>query len=455
MSRPLRQLSIASQDSRSAFERSLSHRATTSRQLADRDAESVSSSLLRRAKDKATSLLAQGELEEALKLFQSVAVATPGEPLWRQKVAEILQRLGRTREAIAEYEVVAETWAKTGWLLRAIAMCKAILQLDPNHTRTQALLANLHTRREQPRGQVGTAGRPVALPPGLKRARDSREAESLPTIPFFSSLGREVFLEVLAGVERRQYKPGEFIVREGTPGSSMFMIVEGSVSVVRQGEQGQPLILASLGEGELFGEMALLCEGPRLSSVVAMEDTVLLEFTRERMENIATRYPQLAEIIQQLYQERLLANVLRSNPLFAGWPEPLRQNVAASFTPISVKAGEEIISRGQQGHTLFLVLRGRCAVFHHHVDGNETPYPDMAEGAVFGEISLLRSRLATASVRAQTPCLLLKLERATLDQLLPRHPALYKELQRLSAERMLRTTMLLCGHPIHLGDTRV
>jgi CRP-like cAMP-binding protein len=422
----------------------------------------VDPALLRRAKDRGAELLGQGNLEGALAAFKEVVKAAPGEPAHRQKVAELLQRLGRTQQAIAEYEATAEAWARTGWLLRAVAVCKLILQLDPKHTRTQALLANLHAQREQPRG-LATRQEPAAsTPPGLSRRRApvalvpaSPAQPPMAPIPFFSSLGREVFLEVLGGVERRRCAPAELIVQEGTPGSSMFIIVEGEVSVVRQAEDGQPVTLATLGEGELFGEMALLCEGPRLSSVMATKETVLLEFSRERMETIAARYPQLAEVIQRLYQERLLANVLRSNPLFAGWTEKLRQAVSEAFTPISVEAGEVILARGQSAQALYLLLRGRCDVFHQHVDGNETPYPDMVEGDVFGEISLMRSRLTTATVRARTPCMLLKLERETLDQLLPFHPLMDLELRRLGAERMLRTTMLLCGRPIHLGDTRV
>ncbi|MBN1210743.1 MAG: cyclic nucleotide-binding domain-containing protein [Myxococcaceae bacterium] len=415
---------------------------------------------LRRAKDRGAELLAEGNLEAALVAFREVASAAPNEPTWRQKVAEILQKLGRTQEAIAEYEAAAAAWARTGWLLRALALCKIILQLDPKHTRTQALLANLHAR-EQPRGLPQSPERPRERPLGL-RARASQRtpeekapAQPLAPIPFFTSLGREVFLEVLSGVERRVCQPGEVIVQEGAPGSSMFIIAEGEVRVMRQGEAGQPIALATLGEGEFFGEMALLCEGPRLSSVVATTQAVLLEFSRERMEEISTRYPELAEVVHRLYRQRLLANALRSNPLFANWPSELRHQVAEAFTPISIKAGEELLSRGQPSHALYLLLRGRCVAFHQHVDGRETPYPDMAEGDVFGEISLLRSKLVTASVRAMTPCLLLKLERAVLERLLPLHPILHKELQRLGAERMLRTTLLLRGRPIHLGDTRV
>lgn len=454
MPRTLRELSTS--------ERAPSGRSLSPQRAAELDLESAARSLLRRAKDKATELLAQGELPAALELFQAVAKKAPQEPVWRQKAAELLQRMGRTSEAISEYEAVAEAWAKTGWLLRAIAVCKVILQLDPKHTRTQTLLVQLHGRHEQPRSLAASQKEPTAVPPGLERVRHPAKAEAgeavlapMAPIPFFSSLGREIFLEVLAGVERHQYAPGEFIVREGTPGRSMFIIAEGEVCVTRQNEQGQPVTLAKLGEGELFGELALLCEGPRLSSVMTTKETVLLEFSRERMESIAGRYPQLAEILQRLYEDRLLANVLRSNPLFAGWPEALRKTVASAFTPFTVKAGEEILTRGQSSHALYLVLRGRCAVLHPHVDGHETPYPDLIEGDVFGEISLLRSKLVTATVRAQTPCLLLKLEKVVLDKLMPHHPFLSKELQRLGAERMLRTTMLLCGRPIHLGDARV
>lgn len=417
--------------------------------------------MLRRAKDRGTELLAEGKLEAALAAFQEVVKAAPGEPLHRQKVAEVLQRLGRTTEAIAEYEEAAEMWARTGWLLRAIALCKVILQLDPGHTRTQSLLATLHTRREHSRSQAQRQEPSAPVPPGLLQRRptlvpvSASSREPMSPIPFFSSLGREVFLEVLAGVERRVCKPGELIVQEGSPGTSMFIIVEGEVKVVRKGLASQPLMLAKMGEGEFFGEMALLYEGTRLSTVVATSECVLLEFSRKRMETIAARFPQLNEVVQRLYRQRLLANALRSNPLFAAWPEDLQQAVSEAFSPVSVAEGEEILTRGKPAQALYLVLRGRCVAFHQHVDGHETPYPEMAEGDLFGEISLFRSKLATASVRATTSCVLLKLDPTSLERLLPHHPMLRQELQRLGAERMLRTTMLLCGRPIHVGDTRV
>jgi CRP-like cAMP-binding protein len=235
----------------------------------------------------------------------------------------------------------------------------------------------------------------------------------------------------------------------------MFVIVEGSVEVVRELEGGQGETVARMGEGELFGEMALVVEGPRLAGVVAAAPTEVLELPRERLAEVITRHPALGEVVQQFFRERLLNNVLRSNPLFTELPEELRQAIKAAFTPLTAQPGDSILTRAQPSQALYVLLRGRCTVFHEHVDGRETPYPEMMEGDVFGEIALLRSKLATASVRAATPCTLLKLERDVFEQLLTQHPGLRQRLERLGAERLQRTTRLLSGRTVHPGDARV
>jgi CRP-like cAMP-binding protein len=79
----------------------------------------------------------------------------------------------------------------------------------------------------------------------------------------------------------------------------------------------------------------------------------------------------------------------------------------------------------------------------------------MVEGDLFGEISLLRSKLATATVRAATGCMLLKLEREALEQLCIQHPNLRQKLEQMGSERMQRTSRLLSGRMVHMGDARV
>ncbi len=429
-----------------------SHRRTSASEASDMPPEA-----LREAKDRGAEMLAKGNLEAALAAFREVVKAAPQELACRQKVAEILQRMGKKSEAIAEYQATAEAWARTGWQLRAIALCKVILQLEPGHTRTQTFLADLNARQRTRPSTMGSAPAAASMPASSPKAAAPIEAALVDkgSISLFSALGRQEFLEVLALMEHRVAQPGELIVREGTPGTSMFVIVDGEADVVRQTEAGQSLTVARIGEGECFGEMALLAEGARLASVVSVGQMVLLELPRQRMADVIARYPPVGEAVQQFFRERLLTNVMRSNPLFAGLPEELRRPLIDAFTPLSVAQGEQILTRGQPAHALYLLLRGRCTVFHEHVDGRESSYPEMLEGDVFGEIALLRSKLATASVRAATPCTLLKLERDSLEQLFLQHPALRQQLEHLGAERMQRTSRLLSGRTVYMGDMRV
>jgi cAMP-dependent protein kinase regulator len=417
--------------------------------------EAPDTAAVRQAKDRGAEMLAEGKLEAALSAFQELVKAMPQEPAHRQKVAEVLQRMGRKTEAISEYTAAAEIWARTGRLMRAIALCKVILQLDASHSRTQALLADFYARHATARPSGGEAAPATAASPRPAQAPSPAQATEGEPPSLFSALEREEFLEVVARLERKLFQPGQQIVREGEPGTSMFIIVEGSVEVVRQLEDGQSTAVAQMGEGEFFGEMALVAEGPRLAGVVATAPTVLLELSRDRLAEVVTRHPSLGEVVQQFFRERLLTNVLRSNPLFAELPEEQRQTIKAAFTPLTAKPGEQILARGLPSQALYLLLRGRCEVFHEHVDGRETAYPEMIEGDVFGEIALLRSKLATASVRAATPCALLKLDREVFEQLLPQHPQLRQQLELLGSERRQRTTRLLSGRTVHQGDARV
>lgn len=419
-------------------------------------ASGLSPKALREAKDRGAELLARGNLEAALDVFREVVKAAPQELACRQKVAEILQKMGKKVQAISEYQATAEAWARAGWQLRAIALCKVILQLEPGHTRTQAFLADLNGRQRATSSSgesAPVASRPVAAPKASAPIEPALVDKG--SISLFAALDRQEFLEVLWLMEHRVAQPGELIVREGTPGTSMFIIVDGEADVVRQGEGGQGLTVARIGEGECFGEMALLSEGARLASVVSVGQTVLLELSGRRMEEVIARHPQVGEAVQQFFRERLLTNVMRSNPLFAELPEELQRPLMNAFTPMSVAQGEQIVVRGQPAHALYLLLRGRCTVFHEHVDGRKSSYPEMVEGDVFGEIALLRSKLATASVQAATPCTLLALEQGSLEQLFVQYPVLRQQLESLGSQRLQRTSRLLSGRTVHMGDRRV
>jgi cAMP-dependent protein kinase regulator len=148
-------------------------------------------------------------------------------------------------------------------------------------------------------------------------------------------------------------------------------------------------------------------------------------------------------VVQQFYKDRLLDNLLESNPLFQPLSAEQKRAISERFQTRAVEPGTVLLQQGQRSNALHLLLRGRCFVVHQESDSGELPYPDMVEGAVFGEISLLLDLRVTATVRAATPCLLLVLDQESVKELVLPHPEVRRMLTRLTRERLDRTAALL------------
>ncbi len=79
---------------------------------------------------------------------------------------------------------------------------------------------------------------------------------------------------------RKKFDPGELIVEEGHTGNGLYLIVSGDVEAIKGlGTEGQQTV-NKLGAGEVFGEMALLGEWPRTTSVRAVGDVECLGIDR-------------------------------------------------------------------------------------------------------------------------------------------------------------------------------
>src|SRR5512138_2085452 len=102
---------------------------------------------VRKLKDEAAEAAARGKLSRAADLYRAALRGDPNDVATRQKLAEVLRRDGRADEAIEAYRAVANRFASDGLLIKAIAISKTILELDPEHVATQAALAELYAKR--------------------------------------------------------------------------------------------------------------------------------------------------------------------------------------------------------------------------------------------------------------------------------------------------------------------
>jgi len=93
-------------------------------------------------------------------------------------------------------------------------------------------------------------------------------------------------LRALAQITRREtFQSGNTIIEQDTPGDSMFIIAQGQVEVLKRDSGGEMQTALFLGEGQVFGEMALLDQGLRSATIVADEDpTILYVLERDSFE---------------------------------------------------------------------------------------------------------------------------------------------------------------------------
>ncbi|MGH2475702.1 MAG: Crp/Fnr family transcriptional regulator [Candidatus Limnocylindrales bacterium] len=113
--------------------------------------------------------------------------------------------------------------------------------------------------------------------------------ESLLTIPFFAGLDEVALARVASGMRARRFRRGEVIFHIGDPGDALFVIVSGEVKISLPSETGDEAILATLGPGAVFGELALLDGAPRSASATAISAAEMVVLPRDRFrELIAT-----------------------------------------------------------------------------------------------------------------------------------------------------------------------
>ena len=109
-------------------------------------------------------------------------------------------------------------------------------------------------------------------------------------------------------MRRREFAPRAVIVREGSSDDSAFLVISGRVAVRRKDpESGIEFLLAELGEGEMFGEMALLTRKPRTASVVALEATTCGIVEQSDFDQLLAEHPAAVRAMMAALADRLEA----------------------------------------------------------------------------------------------------------------------------------------------------
>ena len=186
--------------------------------------------------------------------------------------------------------------------------------------------------------------------------------ETLLMTQMFNCLGETDFKELDALANLHLFSASQTVIREGDPGRSTYVILEGRIKVFTTDYAGNELQLATLGANQFFGEMSLLTGEPRSSSVATMEESLLSELSYKNMRRIMHRYPQIKEVMFSHFGKR--AEDSRKKRVAAGAQDRrhqvrLNERLMASFTVWPTESlPEEMISHTYQGTSSDISLDG-------------------------------------------------------------------------------------------------
>ena len=119
-------------------------------------------------------------------------------------------------------------------------------------------------------------------------------------IPLFAGLSAPTLDVVCAAVGEYRVEAGTTLANEGDFGHGFFAIEDGTADVVREGT-----VVARLGPGDVFGEIALLASGRRTASVVATSEMRLLTLFKRDLWRLEAQAPEVADALRQTVRERL------------------------------------------------------------------------------------------------------------------------------------------------------
>jgi CRP-like cAMP-binding protein len=100
--------------------------------------------------------------------------------------------------------------------------------------------------------------------------------------------------------ERQAVTAGQTIFQEGEPGNVLYILVEGQVDILINGQ-----LLETLGPGDILGEMALIEDRPRSATAIARTDGLLTPITRQHFLTLIQRTPLFAIQVMRVLASRL------------------------------------------------------------------------------------------------------------------------------------------------------
>lgn len=402
--------------------------------------------------DRALALLLADEREAALRWSAAVVQQDPATPSALILTCRLLADAGRTEAAIEGLELAVKRCISSGNLPLAVAAVADLRKLGRN---TDAYFDEIaesfcadsprlsdaappppplpHFESFQPLSSFLTGPALLSKATGIVHEASQvlepeSELQAIAPLPLFSSIEREGLRALIAAFEMITVPAGHEVIVEGEEGAEAYIVARGELEVRRTGAEGEePVTLARLVGGALFGEMALLSRAPRAASVFACRPSILLVARRDALEKVAETRPEVGIELAAHCRRRMVANLVRTSSVLIDVDPAQRPALVERFETRVFEKGEKLITEGEDARGLHLIASGEVAVVGHE-SGEPLVISTLGVGEVAGEVAMVLRRKASADVVALHPTVTLYLRRDDFLSLIREYPAILQSL---------------------------
>lgn len=428
-------------------------------------------------------------LDEALDLYELIEKQAADEPRWSHRKGDLLQRMGRKAEAVIAYERAVELYAAQGFMARAVAMAKLILAMDATKgdvlervdptaarrlhrehravivtadeaptgkyegppTDTQSLITDAlpliadrsapadETRFTKPEKteditidftEVELIERPLPPESLMSQRPSAATLAQLPSMPLFAEVPRHVLRALVRESVLIDIEDGHRLTTSGAGAEALYVIVEGNAAEQRR-EDLQSLLL---GEGDVAGVSCLLSNVSYVEDVIACGRVRALRIGKPLLDRLVREHPPFGDVLFEVLSRRLIATLLRTNPIFTGFDERTRRNLARLFEVRRALAGTWLVEAGKRSDGMYLPLHGRLVVRAP----NGRCLGGIELGRAIGQDSLLTREPSRFTIEAASDVLVLRMSVPQFSKLLMKRPDIVQRFQMLRLEPLRR-----------------
>jgi len=203
------------------------------------------------------------------------------------------------------------------------------------------------------------------------------------TFALIAQLADSEALDFIKQGKLKRIESGETVVYQGDSSKTFYMILEGQVDVQIQLDGQHPKSVKQLHTGDFFGEFACIYKLRRSASIIALQRSLVLEFSDQAIALLMKHFPIAAEYLLQTVQMRLVHAMTHSIPAFSELPEQDRLWAAEESEVCEYQRGEAISNLPEASRVCQIILSGEAE--YSSADSKKR----LSTGAMFGNASPL------------------------------------------------------------------